>query len=285
MNDFWEKSKSDYYELKKTNEEEILNAEKNLGITLPTTYKKLILQKNGGMINFNAFLTNRPTAWAEDHIQFNHLRGLGKKSGILDSVYLIEEWELPNDQILISGDGHSWITMDYRERHENPSIHYFDAELEQNFKLADSFDEFLSKLYIHENEDFESNFIDGDEGAGINISLDDPDAITKIQAESILKTNNIDEIYKLLYFPITNTEDLKWLFGTIKENLSNLNVEKGIEIASVVDSFVHIMHEPISRDEHTKQIIKEILTKLNSLNNSEIDMLTSEIEYLCQLKN
>jgi hypothetical protein len=84
------------------------------------------------MINFNAFPTRRPTPWAEDHIQADHLLGIGKDIGILDSEYLIQEWGLPNNQILICGDGHSWITMDFREKNEDPPIHYFDPS-GQNF--------------------------------------------------------------------------------------------------------------------------------------------------------
>ncbi|GMG78162.1 hypothetical protein ShirakiTA10_11240 [Bacillus safensis] len=41
--------------LKKINTEEIAKAEKKFGVTLPDTYKKLILEQNGGYAVHNAF--------------------------------------------------------------------------------------------------------------------------------------------------------------------------------------------------------------------------------------
>ncbi|MGY3215794.1 hypothetical protein ACVWWV_000296 [Bacillus sp. TE9122W] len=43
----------------------------------------------------------------------------------MDSAYLIKEWELPEGLVLISGDGHTWVAMDYRKMKKNPAIHYF----------------------------------------------------------------------------------------------------------------------------------------------------------------
>ncbi|MFP3718750.1 SMI1/KNR4 family protein, partial [Bacillus safensis] len=43
MKSFWEIDDEGYYTLKKITAEEVAKAEKKLGITLPDTYKKLIL--------------------------------------------------------------------------------------------------------------------------------------------------------------------------------------------------------------------------------------------------
>lgn len=150
MKSFWEIDEEGYHTLKKINEAEIAKAEKKLGITLPDTYKKLILEQNGGYTIHNAFPTTHSNSWAEDHIQFNHLLGIAEDEGIMDSAYLIEEWELPEGLVLINGDGHTWVAMDYRKTKENPAIHYFDVEMEEDFKLADSFDEFIEGLYTVE---------------------------------------------------------------------------------------------------------------------------------------
>lgn len=58
--------------------------------------------------------------------------------------------EPPEGLVLIFGDGHTWVTMDYRKTKENPAIHYYDVEMEEDFKLADSFDEFIEGLYTVE---------------------------------------------------------------------------------------------------------------------------------------
>ncbi|MCY9218786.1 SMI1/KNR4 family protein, partial [Bacillus haynesii] len=147
MKNFWTYEDEDPYTLKSISERDIQNAEKKLGVKLPEEYKALILEQNGGYINFNAFPSERPTSWAKDHVQVDYLLGLGKKEGILESKAFIKEWGLPDNLILIHGDGHTWIALDYREMKENPPVHYFDSEFEENFRLADSFGEFLSKLY------------------------------------------------------------------------------------------------------------------------------------------
>lgn len=144
---FWDKDRESEETFKKINEKGIAKAEKKLGVILPDTYKKLILEQNGGYTLHNAFPTDQPNGWAEDHVSFDHLKGIAKDEGIMDSDYLIEEWELPEGLVLICGDGHTWIALDYRETKEHPPVHYFDLEYETDFKLADSFDELLAGHY------------------------------------------------------------------------------------------------------------------------------------------
>ncbi len=144
---FWDKDIESEETCKKINEKGIAKAEKKLGVILPDTYKKLILEQNGGYTIHNAFPTDHPNSWADDHVPFDHLKGIAKGEGIMDSDYLIEEWELPKGLVLICGDGHTWIAMDYRQTKENPPIHYFDLEDETDFKLADSFDELIAGHY------------------------------------------------------------------------------------------------------------------------------------------
>lgn len=151
MKPFWDTDRESEETFKKINEKGIAKAEKKLGVTLPDTYKKLILEQNGGYTLHNAFPTDQPNGWAEDHVSFDHLRGIAKGEGIMDSDYLIEEWELPEGLVLICGDGHTWIALDYRETKEHPPIHYFDLEYETDFKLTDSFDELIAGHYTTED--------------------------------------------------------------------------------------------------------------------------------------
>ncbi|MCY9340968.1 SMI1/KNR4 family protein, partial [Bacillus haynesii] len=107
MKNFWTYEDEDPYTLKSISERDIQKAEKKLGVKLPEEYKALILEQNGGYINFNAFPSERPTSWAKDHVQVDYLLGLGKKEGILESKAFIKEWGLPDNLILIHGDGHT----------------------------------------------------------------------------------------------------------------------------------------------------------------------------------
>ncbi|MEZ3607067.1 SMI1/KNR4 family protein [Bacillus subtilis] len=80
MSEIWENSEYDPFRLKDISEDEIKKVEKKLNLTLPEQYKKLIIQQNGGLINFNAFPTDQETSWADDHIEVDHIRGIGKDS-------------------------------------------------------------------------------------------------------------------------------------------------------------------------------------------------------------
>ncbi len=55
MKSFWDKDRESEETFKKINEKGIAKAEKKLGVILPDTYKKLILEQNGGYTLHNAF--------------------------------------------------------------------------------------------------------------------------------------------------------------------------------------------------------------------------------------
>ncbi|GLF82898.1 SUKH superfamily protein [Bacillus sp. 153480031-1] len=69
MKPFWEKEEESPFTLEKIDEEKIREAEVRLGVALPDTYKKLILEWNGGFTVRNAFPTEQPNSWAEGHVQ------------------------------------------------------------------------------------------------------------------------------------------------------------------------------------------------------------------------
>lgn len=114
-------------------DEMLRTAERVLAVRLPESLVELLRVENGGIVNdeFNAFPSPRPTSWAEDHLPFAEVMGIGhahqddvrrgsrySHRGILDTPYLIQEWEMPNGLVPLSGDGHSWICLDLsRARH------------------------------------------------------------------------------------------------------------------------------------------------------------------------
>ncbi|THA75981.1 hypothetical protein E6R60_14505 [Streptomyces sp. A0642] len=69
-------------------------------------------------------------------------------ASLLDSPYLIEEWGLPAPTVLLSGDGHSWVALDYRAcgRHREPSVTWFDADRNEELALASDFRSFIEGL-------------------------------------------------------------------------------------------------------------------------------------------
>lgn len=64
---------------------------------------------------------------------------------IMATDYMTEEWGLPPSQILLAGDGHTWISLDYRTG-PVPKVTWIDVECEEELVLADSFSAFLAAL-------------------------------------------------------------------------------------------------------------------------------------------
>ncbi|MBQ4818167.1 SMI1/KNR4 family protein [Bacillus pumilus] len=231
MKSFWEIDDEGYYTLKKINAEEVAKAEDKLGVTLPDTYKKLILEQNGGYTVHNAFPTTHSNSWAEDHIQFNHLLGIAEDEGIMDSAYLIKEWELPEGLVLINGDGHTWVAMDYRKTKENPPIHYFDVEMEEDFKLADSFDEFIQGLYTAE-------YTVDEEASEGEYELSEVH-LSKEELEAIFELDVLDEenLYKIQYYPMVDLNEIEWFFKKMQYHIEKTKDEDDLyEVADTINN-------------------------------------------------
>ncbi|MBL0054494.1 MAG: SMI1/KNR4 family protein [Bacteroidetes bacterium] len=93
------------------------------------------------------------TSWSENHIPVRELFGIvtdqniNSAQNILDTPYLISEWELPEKQILINGGGSWWITLDYRSGNI-PSVRWIDVDYNEDIHIANSFEEFIDGLVL-----------------------------------------------------------------------------------------------------------------------------------------
>ncbi|MFE5940610.1 SMI1/KNR4 family protein [Streptomyces sp. NPDC056470] len=139
-------------------DESIAEAERHLNVRLPASLLDLLRERNGGPVasGRDAFPTSRPTSWAPDHVPFDFVMGIGRREqalSLLDSPYLVEEWGLPRGVVLISGDGHCWIGLDYRGRDGEPSVAWFDADGGSELALAPDFRSFLAGLTSEESFD------------------------------------------------------------------------------------------------------------------------------------
>lgn len=253
MNPFWEiEEEENYYKLEKIHGKDIAKAEKKLGVILPDKYKKLILEQNGGYTVHNAFPTNHSNSWAEDHIQFNHLLGISEDEGIMDSAYLIKEWELPEGLVLISGDGHTWVAMDYRKTKKNPPIHYFDVEMEEDFKLADSFDEFIEGLYTVE-------YTVDDEAAEGEYEIPE-DHLSKEELEAIFELDVLDEgnLYKIQYYPMVDLNEIEWFFKKMQYHIKNTKDE--YKLYQVADTIlcIFLLNQNMPINEKISEILHQI---------------------------
>ncbi|MEA5404287.1 SMI1/KNR4 family protein [Arcicella sp. DC2W] len=151
--EFWD---SNYYNNPDLTDEIIIQAERQLGVKLPEIFIKLLKVQNGGYTKGFAFPMRTKTTWADNHIPLSELFGivLDEKSdsahNIMQSSYMIEEWGLPDKQVLLTGDGHWWITLDYRLS-DKPTIRWIDCECDEDIHVANSFEEFYNRL-VSEDE-------------------------------------------------------------------------------------------------------------------------------------
>ncbi len=148
LDQFW---RSNRYEHPPLTDEMVAEAERQLGVKLPTEYLTLLRVQNGGDTNGFGFPMIRPTAWAEDHVPLHDLFGIvtdpdhRTAQNILDTAYMTEEWGLPPRQVLLTGDGHWWITLDYRAGDE-ATVAWLYVDLDQDFQVAPSFAAFIDGL-------------------------------------------------------------------------------------------------------------------------------------------
>lgn len=149
-------AEDDYLKLAPINDELIKKAEELLNVKLPESYINLLKEQNGGTLRLDTHPTSKPNSWADDHVNVSGLYGISfdeNESSILESRYLIREWEMPDNIVLLSGDGHTWIALDYRNVAENPPVIFIDNEFEEIIELAPNFESFLQNLTTYEYDE------------------------------------------------------------------------------------------------------------------------------------
>jgi hypothetical protein len=133
--------------------EAVQEAEDVLGVKLPAALLELLWIQNGGVVadEWSSYPTGETTSWAADHVPFETLMGIGPDEttlSLLDTPYLVQEWDLPTPIVLLAGDGHSWIALDYRTcgPHGEPSVTWLDADRQTELPLAADFRSFVEGL-------------------------------------------------------------------------------------------------------------------------------------------
>lgn len=223
MQKFWLDDEDDLV-LNPIKGKDIVLAEEKLGIELPTLYKDLINKQNGGYIKRTVLPIDFSTSSVEDYIEVDSIFGIGEE-GILNSQFLINEWNLPNNLVLLNGDGHTWVAMDYRAKTKNPSVVYIDVEEHIEVQLASSFSEFIEGLQERDHVIEEMEHTE--------------DEITKEQAKYAFKTSNDEgEILRTITNYIMEENEMDWMLDQLTFLLDRNNSEW---IAEEIADFL-IMH-------------------------------------------
>ena len=148
LTQFWG---TDYYKNPKLTDSVVAEAEKRLGVILPLEFIALLRLQNGGYTKGFGYPMTQRTSWADNHVPLDELNGIGNPEtpltghNILSRDYLTQEWGLPPNQVLLAGDGHWWLTLDYRKS-PLPSVSWLDVELGEDIPVASSFAAFLEGL-------------------------------------------------------------------------------------------------------------------------------------------
>jgi hypothetical protein len=153
LTDFWN---NENYINPPLTEGAVLTAENFFGVKLPDLLIELLKIQNGGYNKGFVFPMTVPTSYAEKFVPFPDMNGIVLNPNIHTiHNFLVDfsstiEFGLPEGQIPLSGDGHYFVTLDYRKG-KKPSISWIDTEMDQDIHIADSFEEFLNGL-VSEDE-------------------------------------------------------------------------------------------------------------------------------------
>src|SRR5699024_5989114 len=140
----WETTIVDNRELKMFDHKVLHTVEEKMQLKLPQDYVDLMKTRNGGSLARTIFKLN------EEEISVEYLLGIGESEneGVLTTLYMSEEWDLPNNIVLLSRNGHSWVFLDYRVDKDNPAVSYIDTETGVDVVIASSFIDFINGLSI-----------------------------------------------------------------------------------------------------------------------------------------
>jgi hypothetical protein len=135
--------------------------ERILNVKLPRPYVELMRQRNGGflepqLVSVKAFIAEEFEGHVSDgYISVSAIAGLNPAAdadgSLTQSAYMIQEWDLPDGLVLLDGDGHTWIALDYRIKKENPPVVFALAGHPECLPLAENFSEFLQCLVPYED--------------------------------------------------------------------------------------------------------------------------------------
>jgi hypothetical protein len=152
IDNFWGEN---YYNHPPLTADMIQIAEERLGVKLPSSYLDLLRIQNGGYTQGFAFPMSQETTWAADHVPLTDLFGIipdetiDTPQNIMLTSYMTDEWGLPAKQVLLTGDGHWWITLDYRDS-AIPAVSWIDTECNEDIRIAETFDKFIEGLVSDE---------------------------------------------------------------------------------------------------------------------------------------
>ncbi|MES9680717.1 SMI1/KNR4 family protein, partial [Bacillus safensis] len=166
--------------------------------------------------------------------------------------------------------------MDYRKTKENPAIHYFDVEMEEDFKLTNSFDEFIEGLYTVE-------YTIDEEATEVEYELTEV-YLSKEELEAIFKLAILDEgnLYKIQYYPMVDLNEIEWFFKKMQYHIEKTKDEDDLyEVASTINNIL-LLNPNMPINNFIKELVQQISHFLQSNEDPLVvnvgELILSEVE-------
>lgn len=242
--DIWKEDESSYTLSRLTNED-INLAEKHFNVKLPKAYINLLKQKNGGELHYNALPISLDRWENDNHIIIDHLLGIKENNGIMETDYYVKEWEIKRRNIiLLSGDGHEWLALDY-DKTEEPKVIFIQTDNERIIEIYSSFDKMLENLYLHEEIEEEMQEVDEGEEV-ISYTLEEARKLVLSQ-EKIDVLTGIEAFNNMLYDEEILAEQLDNILRLLKHSDQEIVDEAGIAAWKMIISSYDINKEYLDK--------------------------------------
>lgn len=247
----------DYYTLDAITQEDIDFAEKCLLCKLPEEYINHLKIRNGGSLIDDALPVKFQNSWADDHIPVPFLYGIKKGEGILQTKELLKEWGIEEDSfVIISGDGHYWIVLDYRTSKTEPKITFIDTDFDLIEVVFNSYTEMIDSLYIHEYEDDDFEQYE--------------DEITLENAKKLIQSNDSEEIIYGISLWVGQMEEIESLIKILFDFIK-LNKDSDVVYNSFEELTNLVVNDMISNKELAKNTARRLLAEMEKQNDSDLD--------------
>lgn len=136
-----------------TPEEAVEIFEKKYGLKLPAEYIKYAGANEPWVVKLPPCNTDSTRYYfGEGFYEIGSFYGLNpdKPRSIFESAELVKEWKLPKKLVLIDGDGHTWLALDYRCSDTEPKVIAIESDESNYLVVSNNFSDFIQSLLPYE---------------------------------------------------------------------------------------------------------------------------------------
>jgi len=242
----------------------IKEVEQQLDVLLPTLYVEMILEQNGGEIIYNACPSPVPTVWGEDFVKVDSIMGIEEDGGILVSDQYINEWDMPKNLILLNGDGHTWIALDYRKNKEIPPVIFIDNEREQIIELALNFESFIKKIITVEESGFD-----------VKVEIEDMPTYSENEIIKEIKTTDLIKLIDIIGM-MSYSYNQKFTFEQYEKLLCHSESE--VRIAIAYQLYNLLMLNEVTEIKNFRELVRCLSKDNDSQVTSYYDFINEELK-------